>query len=256
MRNAHAPQHDMVAVAELMNIEPETCSNIAQGSQLESFCACEVIGAGELDVASFAFKRGDGHTGPLRKRGVVGEIAPACRLCAPMGVQQSCESEGLRSLCQPERCTVEGAGHLAPSVNILDGIGNRNYRDGGRACLCRRYCPADETGRDERAGRVVHENEFRSAGLQGLETGSDRPLPGFRAIDAREQGQALGCAIVEVVILRVDHRLDGGNLGVPGEGCERRPDHCLPEKLSILLGHRPAGAQSASGSDDYGSGFH
>ena len=35
------PQHDMVAVAELMNIKPETCSNIAQGSQLESFCACE-----------------------------------------------------------------------------------------------------------------------------------------------------------------------------------------------------------------------
>jgi hypothetical protein len=122
---------------------------------------------------------------------------------------------------------------LAQSVNILDGIGNRNHRDGGCACLCRRYCPADETGRDERAGGVVHENEFGSAGLQCFETGSDGPLPGFRAVDAREQGQTLGCAIVEVVILWVDHRLDGGNLAMPGEGCERRSD-LPPENLPIL----------------------
>jgi tRNA-dihydrouridine synthase B len=53
-----------------------------------------------------------------------------------------------------------------------------------------------------------------------------------------------------------DHDPDGGNGRMEGERLDRAPEHGLPAKLPVLLGHAGAGAFAFSGSDDEGGGGH
>jgi hypothetical protein len=62
--------------------------------------------------------------------------------------------------------------------------------------------------------------------------------------------------LVKIVVVRVDHRLDDGNLAVSSEGRKCRSDHGLSEKVPILLGQMPACAQSSSGGYDHGCDLH
>jgi hypothetical protein len=93
-------------------------------------------------------------------------------------------------------------------------------------------------------------------GLQCFEAGSNGALPGTGAADRRQQVEAFGCGSVKLVIVRVDDRLNDGNLAVPRENCKDRPDQGFAEDMQVLLGQRPARAQSTPGGYDHGCDSH
>jgi hypothetical protein len=256
VENAHAAQHDVVAISELMNVETESRAYIAQVGEAEGFRACKILVAGELDVSRFTFKRGDVETRPLRKRRIVGEIVTTRHLRPAMGVEQGGETEGLRGLRHSDHRAVDGPGHNTCRINGLDCIGYADDRDCGYACMCGRDRARDESWRDERPRRIVDEDQIGTMGLQRLEAGADGALPRIGTVHRRQQAKAFGRGLVKIVVVGVDHRLHDGNLAVSSEGCKDWSDHGFPEDAPVLLGQVSARAQSTSGSYDDGCDLH
>ena len=89
---------------------------------------------------------------------------------------------------------------------------------------------------------------FRS---ERLKAGPHRGLACRSAGHRRQQVEPGGGRSKQPCVIRVDHRLDGGNLAMPAEQRKARPDHRLPANRAILLGLISAGAQAAPGCDDH-----
>ena len=68
------------------------------------------------------------------------------------------ELEGRRGLHCAYPGAVEGAGHAPRPVDGLDGVRDRERRNRRAGDPCCRDRPIDQRGRDERAGRVVHDD--------------------------------------------------------------------------------------------------
>ncbi len=129
-RHANAAEHDVIAVAELMDVEAEAGPDVAEFRKLDGFCTGEVFVRGELHVGGFSLEGDDLEPGPFRKCGIVGEIVPARRRGTPVRIQYSVESKGLRRLHKPQLRAVERAGHDAGGIDGLDRIGDRDGRNG------------------------------------------------------------------------------------------------------------------------------
>ena len=110
MRDAHAAEHDVIAVAELVDVEAEAGAHVAERGELGRFGAGEILVGGELHVAGLALERGHLESGPFGQRGIVGEILAAGRLRAPMRLEQGRKAEGLRRLHDAQMRAVERAG--------------------------------------------------------------------------------------------------------------------------------------------------
>ena len=98
MRDAHAAEHDVIAVAELVDVEAEAGAHIAQGCKLGRFSAAEIIVGGELHVPGLTLERGDLEARPFGERGVVGEIVTPCGGGPPMRIEKGGKAECLRGL--------------------------------------------------------------------------------------------------------------------------------------------------------------
>ncbi len=102
----------------------------------------------------------------------------------------------------------------------------------------------------------MDKDEFGPMDLQRLEAGSDGALTGISTVHRSQQAKAFDRGPVKIVVVRVDHWLDDGNLPVSGESRKCRSDRGLTENFPILLGHVPARAQSTPSSYDYGCDLH
>jgi hypothetical protein len=122
--------------------------------------------------------------------------------------------------------------------------------------MCGCYCARDESFRDERPRRIMDKDEIGTIGLQRFEASSHGALPRAGTVYRRRQMKAFNRGLVKIVVVRVDHRLDDGNLVVSSEGCKYRSDYGFSEQVPILLGQMPACAQSSSGGYDHGSDPH
>src|SRR2546429_8587418 len=57
MRDAHAAEHNMIAVAELVDIEAKTGAHIAQGCETGRLGAHEIVVGGEFHISGFTLER-------------------------------------------------------------------------------------------------------------------------------------------------------------------------------------------------------
>src|SRR5258707_15099402 len=65
MGDAHPAEHDMIAFAELVNIEAETGAHIAQACEPGALGTAEIVVGGELDVCGFTLEPADLDACPL-----------------------------------------------------------------------------------------------------------------------------------------------------------------------------------------------
>jgi hypothetical protein len=87
MRDAHAAEHHVIAVAELVYVEAEARAHVAQGRELGRLGAGEIVVGSELHVCGLAFEGRHFEAGPFGERGIVGEVRTAGGKGPPMRVE-------------------------------------------------------------------------------------------------------------------------------------------------------------------------
>ncbi len=98
VRQADATNHEVVAVAESMNVVAAAGSDIAEHGAETGFFADKIFRSCQFHVGRIAFKGCHRQSRPLGKRGVIGEVAAATGGRAAMGVENHIEPERLRGL--------------------------------------------------------------------------------------------------------------------------------------------------------------
>ena len=77
VRNADAAEHDVVAIAEGVDVEAGAGAHIAKRRHAQRFGPGEIVVGRELHVAGLASEYAYAMAGPFGERGVVGEIVAA-----------------------------------------------------------------------------------------------------------------------------------------------------------------------------------
>src|SRR6202012_4401530 len=93
VRHAHAANHQMVAVAESMNVVTGAAPDIAEKACETGFLADEIFRCGEFHLRSIAFKCRNRQSRPFRQRRVVGKVMTAFARSAPVRVENGVKAE-------------------------------------------------------------------------------------------------------------------------------------------------------------------
>ena len=151
MRNAYAAEHDVIALDKGVHVEAVPGAHVGERRHAQGFGADEIVAGGQLHVAGLALEHGDALSGPFGKRGIVGEILAARGRGAAVRVEQHREGEGLRRLHHAQIGAVDGRDDRAGAVDLLDGVGDGDGRDGGAgraaASMARVTKASDKNGR-------------------------------------------------------------------------------------------------------------
>ena len=140
----NAAKHDVIAIAELVDVEAETGANVAKLCEFRGFGAGEILVRGEFHVGGFPLECDDLDPGPFGKRRIIGEIVPAGRRGAPVRIQDAFERKGLRCLHEAQPGPVESTGNGSAGVHGLDGVCHGNRRNCGASFRRRLNCTRDE----------------------------------------------------------------------------------------------------------------
>ena len=227
MGDAHPAEHDMIAFAELVNIEAETGAHIAQGCEPGGLGTDEIVVRGELDVCGFTLERADLDACPFGERGVIAEIVATRCFRPAMRLQQGGKTESLRGLHQAHARAVDRVGHAACCIVGFDGVSHADDGDGRSARACGGDRPRNEGRGRERPGRIVHQHEVGSVSLQCLEAGTHGGLPQCSPVHRRQQIEADARRLEQGGVIGMDHRLHEGDRIMPSEEGEARADHRL-----------------------------
>ena len=246
MRDAHAAERDVIAIAKLVDIEAETGAHIAQGCKLGHFSAAEIIVGGDLHVPSLTLERGDLEARPFGERGVVGEIVTPRGGGPLVRIQKGGKAECLRGLHHAQVSSVDRAGHATCRVDGLDGVRDGDHRH-RRATRARgRDRTRDQGVRRKRPRGIVHQHKVRAMTLQCLEAGANGGLSGSAAMDRRQEIEARNRRLEERGIIAVDDWLDRRDSAVPRQRGQARPDHRLAQNEPVLLGQIAASSEPAA----------
>ena len=98
VRDAHAAEHQMIAVAEGVDVVAGAGPDIAEHGAEAGFLADEIFRGRQFHVGRIAFKGRHRQSRPFGQRGIVGEIAAALARGAAMRVENHVEAESLRRL--------------------------------------------------------------------------------------------------------------------------------------------------------------
>ena len=210
--------------------------------------AGEILFGGELHVAGLALEQRHGHAGPFGKRGIVGEIVPSGKEGAAVGREQAVIGEGLRRLDGAQAAAIDSADDKAMRIHRLDGVGERQSRNGG-AAFARRDGAGHQGRGGERPRRIMHQHDARRFLLQRLQAGAYRTLARRAAIGWRAQFQPGAGFGKARRIVAMDHRLHKIDLQMASEQRQRMPDHRHAGQQAILLGCAGPGARSPTGRD-------
>jgi hypothetical protein len=130
----------------------------------------QVAGLGNLQINLRAVDHGNGVSGALDDRGLVGADKPVC-LRFGKGLFEQAEAEALRGLRQDDELAGDGCGDqsaVGGTLDVLDGVDSRQTDDGGAVLDDGVDGAVDGGGVDQRADRVVDQNDV-------VFTRSDRP---------------------------------------------------------------------------------
>src|SRR5437588_3443339 len=122
VRHAHPAEHDVIPLAELMNIEAEPGAHITQFGEPRRLRLYEIILGRELHVARLTLKGGDSDAGPLGERGIVTELIMPGSESTTMGLEQWRKGEGLRRLHEPQIGPVHRLPDPSVGIDSLDCI--------------------------------------------------------------------------------------------------------------------------------------
>ncbi len=119
VRHADAAQHQMIAVAEGMDVVTGTGPDIAELRGEAGFLAREIFRGREFHVGRIAFKGRHRQSRPFRDRRIIGEIAAAIARGAAVGFENDVEAERLRGLRDAQPRALRGcfdvAGYRRPA---------------------------------------------------------------------------------------------------------------------------------------------
>ena len=183
--------------------------------------------------------------GELRHGRVVGEVVPAFRPGAPMGVEDQVEAEGLGRLHRAQAAALRRADDSSVGPDLLDGVGDRQAGDGGAMPLGAGDGPADQVGGGERTGPIMDQHDVGPVrGLLGqrLEPVADAMLPRAATVGgpaqavAQRLGKAGGGSGIELFVVGMDHRRDQHRGVGPQQGMQRMRQHRLAADVAELLG--------------------
>ena len=125
VRHAHAADHQMIAVAEGVNVVAVAGPDIAEHGAEAGFFADKIFRCRQFHVCRIAFKCRHRQSRPFRERGVIGEIAAALARGAAMGIENHVEPERLRRLRDAQPRALRRCFDVSVVVDQLDGIGDR-----------------------------------------------------------------------------------------------------------------------------------
>ena len=253
VRDPDAVQPYMVARAGGMHVEAVAGAHIAQRRERrgEGLASIEVRVGRQLHVRCLAFEDMQRLAGPFGHRAVIREIGDARRRCALVRVEDVGEAKRLRRLHRPEIRPRRRRHHQPRLVDALDRV--RHGQAGHRRAVPGRSVdrPVDEPRRGKRAGGVVDQHDVRLKGGQRPEPGEAGGLTRGTAAGRRHHPvdgtNRLG---IEALVAVADHDEGGGDTGMRREQAERAAQDGHPGDRSILLRHRPAGAQTPAGCND------
>ena len=152
MGHSDPAQHDMIAGAEAVHIEPQPGPRLAGAEK--PLGADHVPGPGDFDVVFRSFDDGDGQPGAFGNGGVIGQFFTAG---LAVGVEDFLITESLWRLRPPQPLAVDG-GLDELVVTPLQGIGDGKGRDGAGRCFQGRQHPRDDAVIDQRPGGVVNQH--------------------------------------------------------------------------------------------------
>ncbi len=82
MGDAHAAEHDVIAVAKGMHVEAHAGADVGKLFDQHRFGSQEIVGRGEFDVGNFTLESRDRQSRPFGQRGIVGKVELALRVRA------------------------------------------------------------------------------------------------------------------------------------------------------------------------------
>ena len=77
MRDAHAAEHDVIAVGEGVNVETVSRAHVGKRGRAQDFSANKIVLGGQLHVGGLSGEHVDAMAGPFGERGVIGKILKA-----------------------------------------------------------------------------------------------------------------------------------------------------------------------------------
>ena len=166
-----------------------------------------------------------------------------------MGLEQGLEGETLRRLHQPQRIAVERLVDEASGIDGLDGIGHRQRRDRRAGFAGGRDGTRNQRRAGERPRRVVDQDDVGLAGLERLEAGAHRGLPGGAAEYRQKNINSGHRASIEIEVLLPNNRLYEADLAMFYEHGQRAPQHAFATDRPELLGQIAARARSPPSGD-------
>src|SRR5262249_33846517 len=113
MGNAHAAEHDMIAVAELVNVEAKTGAHIAQAREGAPSRGTKIPVGGEFPFPGSPPKRAALAAAPSGEGGVTAKIVATRRFRPAMRLDEGGKIKSLRGLHQAQMRAVDRAGHAA-----------------------------------------------------------------------------------------------------------------------------------------------
>jgi len=252
VRYPHPADHQVIAVTEGVNVVAIAGSDIAEHGAEAGFFANEILRGGQLHVGRIAFKGRHRQSRPFRKRGVVGEIAPALAGGTAMRLENHVEPERLRRLRHAQPRPLRSRFDVSGVADQLDGVGDRDswYRRAGARRRVDR--PRDQSGRDEWSRRVVDQHDVGLLAGEGFQAGMHRGLAGCPASCRRRVGQCAYGIQKHGNVVRIQNRLHGMDLRMPAERFHGTENHRLSANRAVLFRSPRAGAEPAPGCDKDG----
>ena len=187
VRNAHARQHDVIAVAERVHVETASGTHIAERRHLQRLGALEIVVCRQFHVAAFAGEDINRMACPFGKRRVVGKIVPAGRRGAAVKFDDNVIGERLRRLHRAQAAAVKRFTDHVPLVDLLDGIRNGNGRHSGAVRLRRSDGARDQIAAEKRPGGIMDQHQLGRGSTQRIKPGADRCLARGAARNRRHQ---------------------------------------------------------------------
>jgi hypothetical protein len=246
MGDAHAGEHDVVALRKGVHVVARADPHIAQGGALHRLGQGKILRRGELDVPGFTIEHADPRACPFHERGIIGEIISVSGRRFFVRREQIGKVERLRCLDRAQAGPVQRLNHV-PVVDHLDGVAHRQRRYGSTR---RVDGPSDELARDKRTRCIMHQDPIGMMSLQRRQARQNRCLSGGSAADRfKHRKTARGLPILRKVC-GVNDRLHQIDVGMICKSRQRPTDHRHSLDVLVLLWDIAARPRPAPGRHD------
>ncbi len=265
MRDLDPADHDAVARAEGMGVEPLADPHIAEIDIAEidigragvgragvdrmggdqPFGGSEIRGRRHFQIVLAAGDQQRHQPRRFGDRRIIGQLPPDG---GAMGGEDRIETEALRRLRAPQLGPVEGRADR-PVFGALDRVGQGQRWDRRPHPVEPVDHPVDQRRIRKRPRSVMDQHPAGSVGRQRLEPEPHRILPGGAARHRRQHTQARGRSLEPGPVFGPDRHQHAGDPRVPGECRHGMAQHHSVAEGQVLLGQGAPETAASSGGD-------